>query len=65
MTDFDDIIIGSGMAGLAVGSLLAKAGRRVAVLEAHDQPGGYAHTFQVRDANGAMLGSALAMLATT
>lgn len=49
MTDFDDIIIGSGMAGLAVGSLLAKAGRRVAVLEAHDQPGGYAHTFQVRD----------------
>jgi all-trans-retinol 13,14-reductase len=32
-----------------VGSLLAKAGRRVAVLEAHDQPGGYAHTFQVRD----------------
>tara|TARA_R110002096_G_scaffold171490_3_gene344390 strand:- start:10644 stop:12200 length:1557 start_codon:yes stop_codon:yes gene_type:complete len=44
-TDFDDLIIGSGMAGLTVASLLVSAGRRVAVLEAHDTPGGYAHTF--------------------
>lgn len=49
MTDFDDLIIGSGMAGLAVASLLASSGRRVAVLEAHDSPGGYAHTFRVKD----------------
>lgn len=49
MTDFDDLIIGSGMAGLAVASLLANDGRRVAVLEAHDSPGGYAHSFRVRD----------------
>ncbi|CAN5925222.1 NAD(P)/FAD-dependent oxidoreductase [soil metagenome] len=49
MEDFDDLIIGSGMAGLAVGSLLAASGRRVAVLEAHDQPGGYAHTFRMKD----------------
>lgn len=49
MTDFDDLVIGSGMAGLAVGSLLANAGRRVAVLEAHDALGGYAHTFRMKD----------------
>jgi len=42
---YDDIIIGSGMAGLTVAALLARAGRRVAVLEAHDTAGGYAHTF--------------------
>jgi all-trans-retinol 13,14-reductase len=47
--DFDDLVIGAGMAGLAVASLLAKSGRRVLVLEAHDVPGGYAHTFAIRD----------------
>ncbi len=36
------------MAGLSVAALLARAGRRVLVLEAHDVPGGYAHTFTVR-----------------
>lgn len=35
------------MAGLTIASLLAAAGRRVAVLEAHDTPGGYAHTFRM------------------
>src|ERR1022692_2378920 len=45
--DFDDLVIGAGMAGLTVASLLASQGRRVLVLEAHDVPGGYAHTFQV------------------
>lgn len=49
MKDFDDIVIGSGMGGLTVGSLLTRAGRRVLVLEAHDTPGGYAHTFRMRD----------------
>lgn len=42
---YDDLIIGTGMAGLTVGALLAQQGRRVLMLEAHDQPGGYAHTF--------------------
>ena len=37
------------MAGLAVGALLAHQGRRVAVLEAHDVPGGYAHTFRMKE----------------
>jgi len=46
--DFDDLVIGAGMAGLAVASLLAKSGRRVLVLEAHDVPGGYAHTFTLK-----------------
>lgn len=47
-TDFDDLVIGAGMAGLSVAALLARSGRRVLVLEAHDVPGGYAHTFTVR-----------------
>jgi all-trans-retinol 13,14-reductase len=47
--DFDDLVIGAGMAGLAVASLLAKSGRRVLVLEAHDVPGGYAHTFTMKE----------------
>ena len=44
-TRFDDLVIGAGMAGLTVASLLAAEGRRVLVVEAHDTPGGYAHTF--------------------
>jgi len=48
-TDFDDLVIGAGMAGLGVAALLAKSGRRVLVLEAHDVPGGNAHTFAIRD----------------
>ena len=39
--------MGSGMAGLAVAALLAHAGRRVIVVEAHDTAGGYAHTFDL------------------
>jgi prolycopene isomerase len=39
--------MGSGMAGLAVAARLAHAGRRVLVVEAHDTPGGYAHTFDL------------------
>lgn len=47
MEHYDDIVMGSGMAGLTVASLLAHAGRKVLVLEAHDAPGGYAHTFSL------------------
>jgi len=46
---YDDIVIGSGMAGLTVASLLARAGRKVLVLEAHEHPGGYAHSFPMGD----------------
>lgn len=48
MPHFDDIVLGAGMGGLSVAALLARSGRRVLVLEAHDVPGGYAHTFDVR-----------------
>jgi phytoene dehydrogenase-like protein len=42
---FDYLVLGAGMGGLAAGSLLAKAGYRVCLLEAHEYPGGCAHTF--------------------
>ena len=45
--DCDDLVMGSGMAGLTVAALLARNGRRVIVVEAHDAPGGYAHTFDL------------------
>jgi all-trans-retinol 13,14-reductase len=41
----DYLILGAGMAGLTVAALLAKSGQRVQVLDAHDHPGGYAHSF--------------------
>jgi all-trans-retinol 13,14-reductase len=48
-THFDDLVLGAGMAGLTVAGLLAAEGRRVLVVEAHDTPGGYAHTFAMGD----------------
>ena len=36
---------GSGIGGLTTAALLAKAGKRVLVLEQHDQAGGCCHTF--------------------
>jgi all-trans-retinol 13,14-reductase len=44
---YDHVIIGSGIAGLTVASLLANAGKKVCVLEAHDIPGGYCHSFKM------------------
>jgi len=41
----DYLILGSGMAGLTVGALLSHAGHTVRILEAHEHPGGYAHSF--------------------
>lgn len=46
---FDYVVIGAGMGGLTAGALLARAGARVAVLEAHEYPGGCCHTFPMGD----------------
>mmetsp|Transcript_11840 Transcript_11840/g.17074 ORF Transcript_11840/g.17074 Transcript_11840/m.17074 type:complete len:679 (+) Transcript_11840:144-2180(+) len=43
--EFDVVVIGSGMGGLACGALSAKYGDKVLVLESHIKPGGSAHTF--------------------
>ena len=43
----DYVIVGSGLAGLTFAALMANAGKKVAVLEAHYLPGGYGHTFEL------------------
>lgn len=40
------LIVGSGLAGLSFGALMARSGRQVRVLEAHYHPGGYGHSFE-------------------
>ena len=47
--EYDYVIIGTGHSALVVGSLLANAGNRVCMLEYHDRPGGYAHSFRTGD----------------
>ncbi len=44
--DYDAVVIGSGIGGLACAAMLAKHGdRKVLVLERHYTPGGYTHVF--------------------
>ena len=42
---YDTIIIGSGAGGMASAICLARAGQKVLVLEQHDVPGGWCHSF--------------------
>lgn len=48
MKQFDAVIVGSGLGGLACGAILAKEGRKVCILEKNKQIGGNLQTF-VRD----------------
>ena len=48
MNQYDVLIVGAGVGGLAAAALLADAGRSVLVLEQHNQAGGCAATFTHR-----------------
>ncbi len=41
----DYLIVGSGLSALVFGALMAKSGKTVLVLEAHEHPGGFGHSF--------------------
>jgi protoporphyrinogen oxidase len=46
---FDAVIVGAGFTGLSAALALARAGRKVVVLEADETPGGLAGTFEFKD----------------
>jgi phytoene dehydrogenase-like protein len=46
---YDVVIIGAGLGGLTAGAKLAKEGKKVLLLEQHNQPGGCATTFKRGD----------------
>ncbi|XP_021736653.1 prolycopene isomerase, chloroplastic-like [Chenopodium quinoa] len=48
-SEADVVVIGSGIGGLCCAGLLARYEQDVLVLESHDQPGGAAHAFEVKD----------------
>ncbi|RTL48406.1 MAG: NAD(P)/FAD-dependent oxidoreductase [Bradyrhizobiaceae bacterium] len=49
MTTYDAVIIGAGLGGLTCGALLARAGRKVLVIEKSNSVGGAASSYKVGD----------------
>ncbi len=45
-SQYDTIIIGSGLGGLSAGAILAKNNKKVLIIEQHNKPGGYASNFK-------------------
>ncbi len=45
---YDAVIIGAGISGLVCGCYLAKAGKKIILVEQHDKPGGYFTSFRRR-----------------
>ncbi len=43
----DYLIVGSGLSALVFGALMANSGKTVQILEAHEYPGGFGHTFEM------------------
>jgi len=43
----DYLIVGSGLSGLVFAALMAKSGKQVQILEAHEFAGGFGHTFSM------------------
>ncbi|MEM8804841.1 MAG: NAD(P)/FAD-dependent oxidoreductase [Cyanobacteria bacterium P01_G01_bin.38] len=41
----DHLIVGSGLSALVFGALMANTGKRIQMLESHEYPGGFGHTF--------------------
>jgi all-trans-retinol 13,14-reductase len=41
----DYLIVGSGLSALVFGALMANAGKQVTLLESHEHPGGFGHSF--------------------
>ncbi len=46
--NYDSIIVGSGAGGLSSALCLARAGQKILMLEQHDVPGGWCHSFTLK-----------------